>query len=521
MSAIEEKIYLQSVENRQKYVGQQNQQCGDIGMLRGNKGFVRILFSLFIGLFFNEAAKATTNETNETNETNHETDETDETDESYVLIFSTGGTILGAMNTNSNDGTYTAGVLAAEGYLQRFPKLKKKLEGKKIVVKTLYSIDSRDITKEHWHMLAKAIKEGMKDPKVEGIVILHGTDTMDQTAFLMRFFFDRRIVFTGAMKASDDRTGADGPPNIIQAISLAKDNYKSSSNEEEEDNPPRSVTTSPLVTMHGTFQSASNAVKEAYDYFPTYDSEKNIGKITPVNAEKDAFSPKIIYFEPNNTSRQGTLNLLEIDLILKMKEIRIFRPGPLTSVANLEEMLNTHEVSVVVIEGVGDGQLREDIKKLLNAREDRRQLWWVTPKPLKKLIIRASSTHNQQVLPVDDDKKLNCIASQHLTAHKAAIAASLFLAKEMTYEDIATWFQRAGDRTPCNSRHNSLDEEGANTTIMEQASAAREKALEYYKKAAKEMAIANSLIEGALLQTPYHQEVQQLKKELEHLGINH
>ena len=84
----------------------------------------------------------------------------------------------------------------------------------------LLNLDSTNMQPEEWAVMAKAAFEGMKNH--DGIVITHGTDTLDETAYFLTLTLNtpKPVVLTGAMRPAT-ATSADGPFNLYQAICLA------------------------------------------------------------------------------------------------------------------------------------------------------------------------------------------------------------------------------------------------------------------------------------------------------------
>ncbi|GAA3964101.1 asparaginase [Gordonia caeni] len=88
----------------------------------------------------------------------------------------------------------------------------------------LMTLDSSAMTVRDQFAVVSAIAEALSDPEVAGVVVTHGTDTLEETAFLADVFAadPRPVVFTGAQYPAD-HPRSDGPDNIAAAISLAAD----------------------------------------------------------------------------------------------------------------------------------------------------------------------------------------------------------------------------------------------------------------------------------------------------------
>ena len=135
-----------------------------------------------------------------------------------IHILAIGGTIAGtgASATNTN---YTAGQVAISTLLDAVPEVNKiaNVTGEQIV-----KIGSQDMNDAVWLTLAKRINELLGRGDVDGIVITHGTDTMEETAFFLNLTVksDKPVVLVGAMRPSTAMS-ADGPLNLYNAVVAA------------------------------------------------------------------------------------------------------------------------------------------------------------------------------------------------------------------------------------------------------------------------------------------------------------
>ncbi|KPK33221.1 MAG: hypothetical protein AMS24_01905 [Chlamydiae bacterium SM23_39] len=130
-----------------------------------------------------------------------------------VAIFTTGGTISEKTDPKTND---SIPALSGEELIANVPELNKIANIKLI---DFCNLDSSQMSPEIWANLSKKVDETLKDPKIVGAVITHGTDTMAEAAFFLELTLktDKPVVFTGAMKNSSDPY-FDGPANILNAV---------------------------------------------------------------------------------------------------------------------------------------------------------------------------------------------------------------------------------------------------------------------------------------------------------------
>jgi L-asparaginase len=135
-----------------------------------------------------------------------------------LLILGTGGTIAGVQGPDDAPGGYTAGVLGVDELLGGVAPP----TGWCVSTQQVASIDSKDMRWSVWQGLAAALGRGLNDATVGGVVITHGTDTLEETACLLDWLHDQRkpIVLTAAMRPAT-APDADGPGNLRDAMAVA------------------------------------------------------------------------------------------------------------------------------------------------------------------------------------------------------------------------------------------------------------------------------------------------------------
>ena len=137
-----------------------------------------------------------------------------------LLLLGTGGTIAGTAPESTQLNRYAAGVIAAEGLLDALPELASLAE---IQVEQIANVDSADLRFSHWRSLVERIRQSLADdPGLAGVVITHGTNTLEETAWLLQLLIDdpRPVVLVGAMRPAS-ALSADGPLNLYQAVQVA------------------------------------------------------------------------------------------------------------------------------------------------------------------------------------------------------------------------------------------------------------------------------------------------------------
>src|SRR6516164_9587218 len=135
-----------------------------------------------------------------------------------IEVLATGGTIAGAQATSSEVG-YKSGTFSVDDLIKAVPNLDQlaDLTGEQVA-----NIGSQTMNHDVWLKLAKRVNEVLADKDTDGVVITHGTDTMEETAYFLSLVVhsDKPIVLVGSMRPAT-ATSADGPANLYNAVALA------------------------------------------------------------------------------------------------------------------------------------------------------------------------------------------------------------------------------------------------------------------------------------------------------------
>lgn len=136
-----------------------------------------------------------------------------------IKILATGGTIAGSSESATNLTAYTAGALGVEHLIAAVPQV---TEIAHVSGEQLCNIDSSSITIGIWLELAAKINALFAHCDVDGVVVTHGTDTLEETAYFLNLTVksSKPVVVVGAMRPAS-AISADGPLNLLNAVSLA------------------------------------------------------------------------------------------------------------------------------------------------------------------------------------------------------------------------------------------------------------------------------------------------------------
>lgn len=322
-----------------------------------------------------------------------------------IYILATGGTIAGT-GVSSTQTNYTAGSVTIQTLLEAVPAI---TELANITGEQVVNIGSQDMSNDVWLTLAKRINELLASDDVDGIVVTHGTDTMEETAYFLNLTVksNKPVVLTGAMRPST-ALSADGPLNLYNAVVTAA--------------APQSASKGVLISMNGIILDAHGTVKMNTVDVQTFQAP-NSGPLGYI------FNGKVFYNDI--TLKRHTVN--SVFDVTDLKELP--KVGIVYSYANVEEDVMepflTKGYKGVVHAGLGNGNYHKNLfPALLKARE-------------KGILVVRSSRVPTGPTTLDnevDDAKYEFVASQELNPQKARILLMLALTKTDDWRTIQEYF---------------------------------------------------------------------------------
>ncbi len=132
-----------------------------------------------------------------------------------IALLATGGTIAGS-GASASLGSYKSGELGIKELLKAIPSLNKiaRIQGEQIS-----NIGSQDMNEEIWFKLAKRAQELLDNSRIQGIIITHGTDTLEESAYFLNLVLrsTKPVVLVGAMRNASSLS-ADGALNLYNAL---------------------------------------------------------------------------------------------------------------------------------------------------------------------------------------------------------------------------------------------------------------------------------------------------------------
>lgn len=306
----------------------------------------------------------------------------------HIKIFATGGTIAG-MAGSATRRDYRPGQIQIGDFLDSIAELDLQVE---LVGEQFANIGSEDIGPELWQRLHAAATAAMNDDACQGVIITHGTDTAEETAFLLDQTLPtaKPVVIVGAMRPAD-AVGSDGLRNFANAVRVASDS----------DAAGRGVT---LVMSDRVFaardaRKAHTEMTDAFKGFP----RGPIGHVTPTSLE---------WFGPPWRVDEGA----RYDFHLDMPKVSILYAYAGMSADNVTQAVQGGAKGIVLA-GFGHGNAPAAIRGAL-------------ADAVKKgvLVVRASRVDEGLVDREPEDDASNFVAARALGPARARILLQLLLA---------------------------------------------------------------------------------------------
>jgi L-asparaginase len=322
-----------------------------------------------------------------------------------VTILATGGTIAGT-GASSTKTNYTAGQVAIGALLDAVPQVQDiaNVTGEQVV-----KIGSQDMSDEVWLKLANRINELLARADVDGIVITHGTDTMEETAYFLNLVVksDKPVVLTGAMRPST-ALSADGPLNLYNAVVVAASK--------------ESVGKGVLVAMNGLVLDAHGVLKTNTVDVQTFQAP-NSGAIGYI------INSKVVY---NNVTlkKHTTQSVFDVTGVKELPKVGIIYSYSNVEPVALAALLNAGYKGIIHA-GVGNGNIHVNMfQPLADAAQ-------------KGVVVVRSSRVPTGPTTLDnevDDAKYHFVASQELNPQKSRVLLQLALLKTNDWQQIQQYF---------------------------------------------------------------------------------
>ena len=322
-----------------------------------------------------------------------------------VVILATGGTIAGAA-ASGTQAAYKSGAVTIDAMIAAVPGI-----GDLATIKgeQISNVGSQDMSMDIMLKLANRINELARSNDVDGIVVTHGTDTMEETAFFLNLTVktDKPVVMVGSMRPST-AVSADGPLNLYNAVGVAAD--------------PNARGRGVLVVMNDWIHAAHSLTKTSTTAIQTFMSPLR-GLVGVANYGKNDF-----YSSP--TWKHTTQTEFDVSKVTSLPRVDIIFASADSS-PDLIDAAATNGAKGIVIAGVGNGNMN---KASLTAAANAVQKGVVVVRSSR--VVTGVVGRNVEV----NDDELGFIASDELNPQKARILLMLALMKQRNTKDLQGLF---------------------------------------------------------------------------------
>ncbi|BDL66789.1 L-asparaginase [Campylobacter jejuni] len=323
---------------------------------------------------------------------------------SRIAILGTGGTIAGFIDNTIATTGYTAGAIDIDVLIKAVPQIRDLAD---ISWEQIANIDSSNMCDEIWLRLAKKIAKLFAEG-IDGVVITHGTDTMEETAYFLNLTIksDKPVVLVGAMRPST-AISADGPKNLYNAVALV-------ANKEAKNKGVMVAINDKILSARGVVKTHSLNV----DAFSSPDFG-DLGYIV---------DGKVFFY--NNVTKAHTKNApFDVSKLTSLPKVDILYSYSNDGSGVAAKALFEHGTKGIVVAGSGAGSIHKNQKDVLKE---------LLKKGLK--VVVSSRVVAGCVAVSDSDEKLGFISAEDLNPQKARVLLILALTKTSDPKKIQEYF---------------------------------------------------------------------------------
>lgn len=323
-----------------------------------------------------------------------------------IKILATGGTIAGAGTSHTQTVGYTAAVTAVDGLIAAVPELQNiaNVSGEQVA-----QIASEDMTDEVWLKLAKRVNELLASPLVDGIVITHGTDTLEETAYFLNLVVknDKPVVVVGAMRPATS-ISADGPMNLYRAVVLAGS--------------AEAAGKGVLVMLNDQINAARDVSKTDTASLDTFKSP-GLGLLGVIQNEQVAF-----YRQP--TRRHTSASEFDVQQLSELPRVDIVYGYANNNRTMLDAAVKAGAKGIVHA-GTGNGSIHANLKPAIEAARRQGVVFVRSSRVGSGIVLRGGEF---------DDDSYGTIAGDNLNPQKARILLMLALTRTSDPAEIQQLF---------------------------------------------------------------------------------
>ncbi len=321
-----------------------------------------------------------------------------------VAILATGGTIAGSGASATATVGYKPGALGVEHLVRAVPELKRVAQ---VQGEQLFAIGSADMDDAHWLKLARRVNEVLASPEVDGVVITHGTDTLEETAYFLDLVVRsaKPVVLVGSMRPAT-ALSADGPMNLYDAVRLAGSSEAKG----------KGV----LVTLNGMIHAAREVTK-TNTMLPDTFRAPELGALGYMTMQGPRF-----YRTP--LRRHTADSAFDVTKLDRLPAVDIVYSYAGATRAAIDAFVAAGDRGIVHA-GTGDGSVPTALYPVLQEASRK-----------GVAVVRASRTGNGPTNPTDEDTQDGLVVSDTLNPQKARILLKLALTRTQDPKEIQRIF---------------------------------------------------------------------------------
>ena len=324
-----------------------------------------------------------------------------------VVILATGGTIAGSGETQTQAG-YSSGQVGVDVLLEAVPQIRELAD---VSGEQVANVGSQDMSDAIWLELATRVSELVASPGVDGVVITHGTDTIEETGYFLNLVVrsDKPVVLTASMRPST-ALSADGPLNIFNAVAVAAD--------------PEAKGRGVLIVANDDIHGARGITKTSTTDVQTFQSpERGVIGVSLYGVSRYFRKPYRTHTAKSEFSIQGVRSLPRVDIIYINADVS----------PDLIDSAVANGANGLVMAGVGNGNMTGPALEAVK-------------RAIEKGVVVVRSTRVPSGMvgrngEVNDDE-VGTVASGDLNAPKARVLLKLALLKTQDPVAIQSYFDR-------------------------------------------------------------------------------
>ena len=328
-----------------------------------------------------------------------------------VWVLSTGGTIAGTGSSPTDLSNYKAGTLTGQALVDAVPQIAQIAD---VRVEQIANVVSSDITIDIWLKLAQRINRILADdPAVAGVVVTHGTNTLEETAYFLNLTVksDRPVVLVGSMRPAT-AISADGPLNLLNAVRTAIS--------------PDARGKGALIVMNDEINGARDVTKTNTFRVETFRSPE-LGALGYVDEDKVAFYR-------SSTRRHTAASEFDVSTLTQLPRVDIVYSYVEPDPAMIEAVV-ARQAKGLVLAGTGAGALSTFEKAAVTALSK-------IPAADRPVIVRSSRVGNGRVIGRAEYDELGMVPADTLNPQKARILLMLALTKTSDPTEIKRMFDQ-------------------------------------------------------------------------------